>query len=243
MFLPTLKAAHRAWLGHRALGSIWEPIGAGIEFSAHLARDPEGPEISQLALRSLGRKYDSAVVVVEAVRGDSDGDAVVFDETRIVSGLDKNPRVIALPSIPTYRLNITEAGHITETYSFLRVRITSLAEGGITRAVNLRSMAFTPLDQPLAQPHLWKWINSELFHIGEILWAKEETRERLRDKFGETVFARLIWSKPVATFVFWMPLVLRSRKFKPRIHEEHSHLRKLTRRNKDEGSTPYTQLD
>jgi hypothetical protein len=214
---------------------MWEPIGAGIEFSAHLARDPEGPEISQLALRSLGRKYDSAVVVVEAVRGDSDGDAVVFDETRIVSGVDKNPRVITLPGIPPFDTYITETGDISETYSSFRVRITSLTEGGVTHAVNLQGTKSCPLDQTMAQPYLWKWINSDLFHIGEIVWAKEEIRGRLRDKFGNNIFGQIISSEPIATAWFWIPLVLRLRKFKPHVYEEASQLRKLARRDKDEG--------
>jgi hypothetical protein len=225
MFLPTLEAANIAHLRYRALGSFWKPIGAGIEFLEKLAREPEGPEISRLALRSLGRKYDQAVVVVEAIRGDSDGDAVIFDETRIVSGVDKNPRVITLPSIPPVHLYITETGDIAESYSSFRVRITSLTEGGVTRAVNVRTLEFTPLDQTLAHPHLWKRTNSQLYHIGEIVWAKEKTPDRLRIQFGETVFARLIWSRPVVNFVFWMPLVLRLREFKPRVYEGHRQLR------------------
>jgi hypothetical protein len=224
MFLPTLQAAHTAWLRHTALGSTWSQIGEGIEFSEHLAREPEGSKISRLALRSLGRKYDQAVVVVESIKGDADRGVVVFDETRIVSGVDKNPRVIALPSIPPYLTDLTETGITDSTF---RVRITSLTEDGITRAVNLRSSEFSPLDQILAQPHLWKWINSELFHIGEIVWAKEEIRERHR-----------IWPTPIVAFVFWMPPVLRLRKFEPRVFEEHSQLRKAARRNTDEENTP-----
>jgi hypothetical protein len=238
LFLPTLEAANRAHLRYTALGSFWHSIGEGIEFSTDHAREPEGPKISRLALRSLGRKYDQAVVVVEAIKGDSDRYAVVFDDTNIVSGVDKNPRIIALPGIPPYDLYITETGDITATYTSFRVRITSLTEGGMTRAVNLRSTEFTPLDITLANPHLWKQINSELFHIGEITWAKEEIRERLRDKFGESVFARLIWSKPVAALVFWMPILLLRRKFKPRVYEEHSQIRQLARRDKDEWNTP-----
>jgi hypothetical protein len=238
LFLPTLEASNTPRLRYTALGSFWHAIGEGIEFSEKLAREPEGPKISRVALRSLGRKYDQAVVVVEAIRGDLYGDAFVFDETCTVSGVDKNPRVITLPSIPPYDLYITKTGNITETYTSFRVRITSLTEGGITRAVNLRSPDFTPLDQTLAQPHLWKSLNSELFHIGEIVWAKEEIRERLRDEFGDSIFARLIWSKTVATLLFWIPLVLRLREFKPRVYEEHSQVRKMATRDKDGGNTP-----
>src|SRR6516162_2183020 len=236
LFLPTFEAANTAHRQRTDLGFFWHTIGEGIQFSEKLAREPEGPKISRVALRSLGRKYDQAVVVVEAIRGDLYGDAFVFDETYTVSGVDKNPRVKTLPSIPPYDLYITETGDIAETYTSFRVRITSLTEGGITRTVNLRSPDFTPLDQTLAQPHLWKPLNSELFHIGEILWAKEEIRERLRDKFGESIFARLIWSKPIATLVFWIPILLLRRKFKPCVYEEHSQTRELERRDKDKGN-------
>ena len=34
--------------------------------------------------------------------------------------------------------------------------------------------------------------NSHLFHIGEIVWANNEIRRRLRDKFGETFSVILV---------------------------------------------------
>ena len=234
LFLPTFEAANRAHLRYRALGSFWRPIGERIEFSLQLAREPEGPRISQLALRSLGRRYDAAIFAVEAIREDSDEDSVVFDNTDLVSGIDKNPRVIPLGKIPPYRRYITETGGVIESYSSFRVRITSLTEGGITRAVNLRTLEFAPLNQISAQPHLWKWINSEPFQIGEVVWAKEEIRQRLDD----SIFGRLIWSKPVANLMFWMRTWLLRRKFKPRVYAEHSQMRKLARRDQDEGNTP-----
>jgi hypothetical protein len=166
MFLKTLKEAHWEWQRQHELGTRWTPLGEGIEFSEAFARRPEGPETSRIALRSVGDEYEEITLVIELKSGEG-----IYDETRRVSNVDKNVRVVTLSDIPAYEefLLITEedykrAGLIDDgknglrgysAYDSYRVRVTSLTKEGITRRVNLKSNFYTPIDQTLANSTHW----------------------------------------------------------------------------------------
>lgn len=217
MFYRTLKIAHEAWLESRALGVEWEEIGEGIEISESFARWPEGPKDSHLGIRSMCEDYDSGTVVVEAIRRN-----VVFDETRVVSGLDKRIRIIKLPGIPAFETYITKDNKdIDQTYDDYVIRITSLTKDGVTRPANLRTLISSPLDITLAQPHLWKRVGDEIFHIGEIVWAKEA----LRDRVWQIVPSRLVASM-ITPPAFWIPKILRIQRLKPTVLAEFTETRR-----------------
>ena len=127
MFFEPLKASHGEWQKRHRLGTTWQRIGEGIEFSDALARWPEGPEVSRIAFRSVGNKYDEITIVIEVEYGEN-----LYDETRIVSWVDGNPRIVTLSAIPAYT-DIYLQGYE------LRVSVTSLTTEGVTRRVNLQS--------------------------------------------------------------------------------------------------------
>jgi hypothetical protein len=123
---------------------------------------------------------------------------------------------------PAYETYMSSGGFLTSTYSQYRVRITSLTEGGVTRRVHLKQNWWDPLDRTRAQPYLWKRAGKDLFNIGEIVWAKDEYEEALHERFGDNALAAMLFSRPVVTVMFWTPLVLRLKKFQPKVFDEQA---------------------
>jgi hypothetical protein len=254
MFLKTIKEAHWEWQRQHGLGTRWEPLGEGIEFSEAFATRPEGPETSRIALRSLDDEYDEITLVIELKSGEG-----TYDETRRVSNVDKNVRVVILSDIPAYKqfLLITEedykrAGLVDDgrnvlrgysTYESYRVTVTCLTKDGITRSVNLKSNFSTPVDQTLA--NLTDWIiwkgmewSGALVNLSVIRAQQEELANRLYKKIGPACIvvsrvprrnsvvasvryhlASVVSSEPFVKIVYWVPLILRRRKFDPHVPE------------------------
>src|SRR4051795_8710299 len=126
-------------MAHHGLLTNWEDIGEGIEVSTNLARIPEGPATSRIAIRSKTRKLDAAIVAVEAVRGDinyTEKSAVIYDDTRMLSGVDQHIRIITVNGIPPLATYVSSNGTVATTYSDFRVRVTSITENGETRSTD-----------------------------------------------------------------------------------------------------------
>lgn len=221
LFHETWQISHRAWLARYALGSKWVPLGDDIDVSISLARSREGPKVSRIALRSRGRKFDALTVVVEAFRGN-----VIFDETRIVSGLESEMRILMLPAFPIYSINASEERGIWSSYDDYCVRITSLTENGVAHNVDLRTQRYTPLSLTLVHPHHWIVFEGKLVNIGEIVWAKDRIRSRFwrmvrgeryshEVKLYQRVAAAVVLCKPIIDIWFWFPHAVLRRKFEP----------------------------
>jgi hypothetical protein len=256
MFLKTLKEAHWEWQRQHGLGTRWTPLGEGIEFSAAFARRPEGPNKSRIALRSVGDQYEEITLVIELKSGEG-----TYDETRRVSDVGKNMRVVTLSDIPAYEkfLLITEedykrAGLIDDgknvlrgysTYDSYQVRVTSLTKEGITRRVDLESPFFTPINQTFTNSKDWviwkgmEW-NGTILNLSVIREQQEALKSLLWRKIGywrytvvtkagrlkrqpigsgytsyyiRYILSAIMLSRPFIKMIYWIPLILRWRKF------------------------------
>jgi hypothetical protein len=129
------------------------------------------------------------------------------------------------------------------TYDSYRVRVTSLTKDGTTRSVNLKSHFYTPVDQTLANPTDWiiwkgmEW-SGELVNLSVIRAQQNELANRLWQKIGPACIvmsrfprrnsviasvryhlASVVSSEPFVKIVYWVPLILRRRKFDPHVSE------------------------
>lgn len=234
MFMPTLLASHRHWLSRRGLFAHWQAIGRGIEYSLHIPTkhfENTATPVARIALRCCGGEIDSLVVTVEARLG-----KIVYDETRLVSSIrGEVTRVIALPGIPLQNVFSTEDG-VGCSYDSFRVRISSITERGVTRVINLSGPSCTPTFTDYLNGRFTRR-QGLVLNMDEIEWQKGRIREAVWGHLGvfpEAVFRRrtvpvaarpvhslkvllgkfLTW-KLVINLAFWLPLILRLKKFKP----------------------------
>lgn len=150
LFWKSVLGAHRHWLKRTGIGYKWESIGEGIEYSASLARWPEGPEQSKIMLRTKnGKTYDSITLVIE-----TEGGKYIHEETKAVTDIGATPRITTLSGWPVYRLFARE-DDIFSSYDTYQIRITHLVENHESRSVDFRTPHFNPIDQTLANPDDW----------------------------------------------------------------------------------------
>ena len=181
LFWKSVLASHRHWTRRTGIGSSWKTIGKDIEYSESLARWPEGPEQSKVAVRTKnGRKFDSVVFVVEANPYSS---KYVHEETRTVTDVGEIPRIIILTGFPTYRTIVREGG-IFSSYDAYRIRISHLVENKVGRYVNLETPVYTPIDQTIANHRHWSSWRGTPVNLSLIREKQEVLREEIWHKLG-----------------------------------------------------------
>jgi hypothetical protein len=142
LFFGSVLASHKEWLVKTGLGSDWEEIGEDIEYSLSVARWPEGPDASKIALRTKnGTKFDSVTFVVEA-----SGGKLTCDATGTISFLSELPRYTTLVGFPVSRTYVSE-GSTYRSYGDYTVYITQVTENRVSKHVHLGTLSAHPVDQ------------------------------------------------------------------------------------------------
>jgi hypothetical protein len=180
IFWESILASHRHWQSRRGIGSRWESIGEGIEYSQSLARWPEGPEQSKIALRTTnGKTYNSVTLTVETVGG-----KYIHDETKILTDIGATPRITTLSGWPVYRLFVSE-GRISSSYDTYQIRITRLVENNQSRSVDFYTPSFTPpIDQTITNHDDWIGWAGKPVNIALIRDQQENLKKRIWRKVG-----------------------------------------------------------
>jgi len=228
---PTLAASHQSWTASRRLGAHWRPLDPTMDFSLFLPTEHfenDKNATATIAFRNQGERSEPFWLCVKAKRGSNSQ-----EETKLISELDLNEvRIVKLPNIPKQDLDII-GNRIFCSYNQLSIAVAPAAEVATSGWRLANEQSLTPIYNEYLNGHFVRW-GGFIFNTDAIAERKLDIRHSILFRIGGPMapflrgttqlsfadsirgrFARALAVPVIVNAIFWVPIVLRLRRFDP----------------------------